>query len=240
MAGLPRGKEGDIFGIHDLGLTSWTIRWKSAGWSNRDNMAIWSHCGFLYGGSPWAFAHMLNTLVCSPGAYYTAQPGDNPGVTSVIRPYVMSLTYGGTYFPGKEIFRALINAALAGPKTKYDLGTLLSGFFGIPEGLNADKDYICTEFVWNVMVGVERFMGMRVSGPLKYMDPNGYYHTVYGDAIPSCWAIGGKIPYSYFSYTFEYADCFVNTYSITNCWTPYLMQTRHAPRSPIILRANLT
>jgi hypothetical protein len=214
-------ESGYIWGDHDIGMTAWTIRWKSAGWANRDNMAIWSHVGFFYGkeasgGVSIGLCHMLDILTSSPTSIRLGNPGDNPGFTSCLIPWIFC---GGAH-PNSSFARyyadiAMYNALLK--PAKYDYKNVIGQFFGTTMNFSANPEMICTELIWAILTSVERLFGLRMT---------------YGgsELWPVNWTCSQPATYDCASWGYPWSGitrcCFKNHIS-SNWLTPYNQQTRY-------------
>lgn len=158
-------QDGDLYGIHDVGLLAWTIRWKTAGWAYRDAVWVWEHCGLLvYNYSTHVFeaAEMGTKYQIVNKDKYKDNAGDNPGIQDIVRGRVfVTGTYPGTQAPvWMPAYCRLLLRNMAAYPTPYDFGLMIGSLFGTGAFKSGAK-YLCSEMTANVIMGCEKVLGVR-------------------------------------------------------------------------------
>lgn len=217
---------GDWFGTHDVGFTAWNIRWKSAGWANRDNMVVCVHCGLLYDSNPGLIrgaemdrANNDEFDIIDMSVKYINRAGDNPGVTLFLRSYCLrTLDWVRAYFQSTCL-------SLHNHPAKYDVAAVVGSYFGVGKLFNNDAKMICTELTWNLITGCERIAGFRMTYAGTPLYPTQVYNLKrLGWSETQAWAN---------------SQAFVmwNTCGPLYSWdTPYGQQVRYSSRTNILWR----
>lgn len=171
---LSKMMEGDLFGVRDVGLTAWTIRWQTAGWGERDNMDVWVHVGVLVdylGDGRCAAADMFpgriggrNFAINYLGGYLNG-PSGNPSINDLRRS--ASIRSSAT----ARLWLRSFTTSLATYPINYDWGAL----FGMALGgvWNSQTSYLCTEMAFQLICLAEYVAGYR------YMIKGNGYPPVY-------------------------------------------------------------
>ena len=156
--------EGDLVGVRDIGFTAWTIRWKTAGWGQRDDMDVWIHTGVLTDYNSDGHFHIAD-MYAGRANYafgvnnidtYMNGPSGNPSINDLRR----SKSIAGT--PAVKLWlRSLINSMASKP-AKYDWGGLFGGLFSNTGLWNSSSAYLCTEMAYNLICSAEVAAGRRI------------------------------------------------------------------------------
>lgn len=225
---------GMVFGTHDTGVIAWTIRWRTAGWANRDNLSVWGHAGLVdkYSSTQCYWVEMLDYMQRWDCRYrYINNPGDNPGITNMFlgKPFWSPDT---AYSVPALLLRAAINSIIN--KTNYAYSTLILNLFGIKYYQN-NRDYICNEMVFNLICGVERTLGLRVSGwpstdLLRSAGQQWPRGNNFSEYVPVKWFDTSLGPYRAHM-NVDTAVVTWNTAHILNVWSPHHLNIRRSRRT---------
>jgi hypothetical protein len=189
-------RDGMVFGTHDVGYVSWSIRWSSAGWSLRDAMWVWIHNGVLintlgnghFDGAEMDKANNGRYAIVDIDSKYLNKAGDNPGITSILIPwcfnYDATVIYGYWYNP---IYVRSIAISLARFPASYDVGQCLKMYFGLQKNFDCDASMICSELVWHLVAGTEKMMGLRKYGSIPTALGRTLRTTGISDYVPAYW-----------------------------------------------------
>ena len=235
-----RARNGMILYDKNLGFVAWTIRWKSAGWENRDDMTVSSHNGFILNereGVENGPFYMCDMSGDNPDGYgekkvattYFNQPSDAPGLIEMVYPYVFRI---GEWHPA-YFFAWWLLAFFADyvkkQKTKYDTQAILNALF-LNTPFDGDADIICAEFVWMAIAHVEQMVGFRQSGTVTEIrprvNPRSTEHDTFtyeSNIIPFYWFFAGN---KYKLIDYKGSNCWLNTVQTSQVDTPYFQQIK--------------
>lgn len=219
-------KTGMQFGNTDIGTLAWTIRWKTAGWSQRNNMDVWIHSGlFADLNNDGVFKHveMLTSLQETVETRYLGAVGGNPIYTPTIGAicsYAIRLEdfYGHPHL-GEAYCRLILTEAMKNGG-RYDYAYLIKSFFGANAYFGTNKDLACIELTWNVIAGIERLFGYRMTYTGQLFS-NGQRGS--SDFWPVNRITGKPVPYTRFGFNSDSYACW--NYTADFLYTPLRQQT---------------